>query len=268
MQCKGRYTKEKKEIPFPTKSGYFTERRCGEIAAHDELCEGCVEKRKLVFVLKNQQSHYLGKIDEPYIENCWLFGSPRYLRFAELPGNSPTTKQISEAETAQRISRGGLEMKTKAVKESKEEAKKLGRPKKNGTVISPLVAREALAAPVGPLAPTSSADAQSSAPTTTPPVVEQKPKPAPKPKKVIKKTIPLAVATVAKAVEVAETPLEAIEVIKIQLVPKVIGDKSYWLDSSKDKVYEKTKDGSIGKYLGRYDSHEQTLVSFPDSDVE
>ena len=99
-------------------------------------------------------------------------------------------------------------------------------------------------------------------------MVEQKPKPVPKPKKVVKKTAPVAVVQVAKAVEVAEEPLEAIEVIKIQLVPKTISDKSYWYDSTKDKVYEKTKDGAIGKYLGRYDSREQTLVSFPDSDVE
>jgi len=84
----------------------------------------------------------------------------------------------------------------------------------------------------------------------------------------VKKTAPVPVATVAKAVEVAEEPLEAVEVIKIQLVPKIIADKSYWFDSSKDKVYEKQKDGTIGKYLGRYDSREQALVSFPDSDIE
>jgi hypothetical protein len=99
-------------------------------------------------------------------------------------------------------------------------------------------------------------------------VVEQKPKPTPKPKKVVKKTAPVPIPQIAKAVEVAEEPLEAIEVIKIQLVPKIIADKSYWYDSSKDKVYEKPKDGTIGKYLGRYDSREQTVVSFPDSDVE
>jgi hypothetical protein len=254
MQCKGRYTKEKKEIPFPTKSGYFTERRCGEIATEDELCDACFEKRKLAFVLKNQQSHYLGKIDEPYIENCWLFGSPRYLKFAALEGNMPSAKQIAEAETAQRIARGTLEMKTKPAAEApKAEAKKAGRSKKNGTVVS---------AAAGPTTAT---------PTPPPilaPVPSVEPKPAPKPKKVVKKTVPVPVPQIAKAVEVAEEPLEAIEVIKIQLVPKIIADKSYWYDSTKDKVYEKPKDGTIGKYLGRYDSREQALVSFPDSDIE
>ena len=260
MQCKGRYTKEKKEIPFPTKSGYFTERRCGEIATQDELCDHCIEKRKLTIIKdelcytpKNQQCQYLGKVDEPYYENCWLFGSPRYLKFAGLDGNALSGVDLTKAETAQRIARGNLEMKVKA---PKTEAKKVGRPKKNGTVVST------------PSGPATEIPAPPSIPAPAPPVVEQKPKPTPKPKKVVKKTVPVPVATVAKAVEVAEEPLEAIEVIKIQLVPKIIDCKSYWYDSTKDKVYEKPKDGTIGKYLGRYDSREQALVSFPDSDVE
>jgi len=250
MQCKGRYTEEKKEIPFPIKSGYFTERRCGEIATQDELCDSCIEKRKVAFVLKNQQSHFLGKIDDPYIDNCWLFGSPRYLKFAALEGNMPSTEQIAKAEKAQRIARGNLEMK--AVPEPKTEAKKKGRPKKNGTVVSPAAATPA-ETPVAP------------APTSTAPVVNN---PSPKPKKVVKKTPVAPVVKVAKAVESPEPTLEAIEVIKIQLVSKIIADKSYWYDTTKDKVYEKPKDGTIGKYLGRYDSREQKLVSFPDSDVE
>lgn len=260
MQCKGRYTKEKKEIPFPTKSGYFTERRCGEIATEDELCEQCIEKRKLTIVKdglnytpKNQQCQYLGKVDEPYYENCWLFGSPRYLKFAGLEGNAPSGGDLTKAETAQRIARGNLEMKVKV--EPKKEAKKAGRPKKNGTVVS---------SPTGPTGPT----ATPTPPSILAPAPSLEPKPAPKPKKVVKKTAPVAVPQVAKAVEVAEEPLEAIEVIKIQLVPKIIADKSYWYDSTKDKVYEKPKDGTIGKYLGRYDSREQALVSFPDSDIE
>jgi hypothetical protein len=251
MQCKGRYTKEKKEIPFPIKSGYFTERRCGEIATQDELCDSCIEKRKVAFVLKNQQSHYLGKIDDPYIDNCWLFGSSRYLKFAALEGNMPSTEQIAKAEKAQRIARGDVEMKAVPTVPTPE-VKKKGRPKKNGTVVSPAAATPA-ETPVAP------------ALTSTTPVVNN---PSPKPKKVVKKTPVAPVAKVAKAVESPEPTLEAIEVIKIQLVSKIIADKSYWYDSTKDKIYEKPKDGSIGKYLGRYDSREQKLVSFPDSDVE
>ena len=167
----------------------------------------------------------------------------------------PSTEQIAKAEKAQRIARGNVEMK--AVPEVPiPEAKKKGRPKKNGTVVSSLSGATATPAT-----------------TPTPPPVHipaplVEPKQEPKPKKVVKKTPVAPVAKVAKAIESPEPTLEAIEVIKIQLVSKIIADKSYWYDSTKDKIYEKSKDGSIGKYLGRYDSREQALVSFPDSDIE
>ena len=261
MQCKGRYTEEKNGLEFPIKGYYFTERRCGEIVIQDELCKECLEKRKKTLVKnglnyspKYQQYNFQGKIDEPYYENSWIYGSPRYLKWVALDGNAIGQEKIAKAEKAQRIARGNLEMK--AVPEPKTEAKKIGRPKKNGTVVSSL----------------SGATATPTATPTPPPVhipaplVE--PKQEPKPKKVVKKTPVAPVAKIAKAVESPEPTLEAIEVIKIQLVSKILADKSYWYDSTKDKMYEKPKDGSIGKYLGRYDSREQKLVSFPDSDVE
>lgn len=260
MQCKGRYTKEKNGLKFPTKGFYFTEKRCGEIATQDELCNECLEKRKktivkdeLNYTPKYQQYSFQGKVDEDYYENSWIYGSPRYLKWAGIDGNTLKPKELAVAEAAQRIARGTLEMKVKA---PKTEAKKLGRPKKNGTVVSTLSGPATTSTEIPPPPPVAD---------PAPPVQS---KPTPKPKKVVKKTAPVPVATVAKAVEVAEEPLEAIEVIKIQLVPKIIADKSYWFDSSKDKVYEKLKDGTIGKYLGRYDSREQALVSFPDSDIE
>ena len=263
MQCKGRYTKEKNGLKFPTKGFYFTEKRCGEIATQDGLCNECLEKRKktivkdeLNYTPKYQQYSFQGKVDEDYYENSWIYGSPRYLKWAGMDGNTLKPKELAVAEAAQRIARGNLEMKVKA---PNTEAKKLGRPKKNGTVVSALS---------GPQATSTEIPTPTPVPVAVTPVVEQKPKPTPKPKKVVKKTAPVPMPQVAKAVEVAEEPLEAVEVIKIQLVPKIIADKSYWYDSSKDKVYEKPKDGTIGKYLGRYDSREQALVSFPDSDVE
>jgi hypothetical protein len=263
MQCKGRYTKEKNGLKFPTKGFYFTEKRCGEIATQDELCNECLEKRKktivkdeLNYTPKYQQYSFQGKVDEDYYENSWIYGSPRYLKWAGIDGNTLKPKELAVAEAAQRIARGTLEMK---VKVPNTEAKKGGRSKKNGTVVSTLP---------GPAATTTEISTPPPVPVAAAPVVEQKPKPTPKPKKVVKKTVPVPIPQIAKAVEVAEEPLEAIEVIKIQLVPKIIADKSYWYDSSKDKVYDKPKDGMIGKYLGRYDSREQALVSFPDSDVE
>ena len=113
MQCKGRYTKEKNGLKFPTKGFYFTERRCGEIATNDELCKECIEKRTktivkdgLNYTPKYQQYNFQGKIDEPYYENSWIYGSERYLKWATLDGNALSMKDLAVAEAAQRIARG------------------------------------------------------------------------------------------------------------------------------------------------------------------
>ena len=127
MQCKGRYCKEAREIKFPLISGYFTEQRCIQKATtNEELCEKCAYQKKAGFRCKNQQSYYQGKIDEPYFENSWLFGSPRYLKYVAFPGNTPPPEALAAAEEAQRTAREGDQMKEGAVPEGK--AKKLGRP--------------------------------------------------------------------------------------------------------------------------------------------
>jgi hypothetical protein len=126
MQCKGRYCKEAREIKFPLISGYFTEQRCTQKATvNTELCEKCDFQKKAGFRCKNQQSYYQGKIDEPYFENSWLFGSPRYLKYIAFPGNTPPAEALAAAEEAQRTAREGGQMKEGAVSEGK---KKLGRP--------------------------------------------------------------------------------------------------------------------------------------------
>jgi hypothetical protein len=129
MQCKGRYCKEAREIKFPLISGYFTEQRCKNKASENpidkELCDKCTEQKKAGFRCKNQQSYYQGKIDEPYFENSWLFGSPRYLKYIAFPGNTPPAEALNAAEEAQRTAREGGQMKDGAIAEGQ---KKPGRP--------------------------------------------------------------------------------------------------------------------------------------------
>lgn len=130
MQCKGRYCKEAREIKFPIISGYFTEERCTQKATSNtidtELCEKCAVQKKAGFRCKNQQSYYQGKIDEPYFDTSWLFGSPRYLKYVAIPGNTPHAEALAAAEGAQRTAREGDQMKGGAVPAG--QAKKLGRP--------------------------------------------------------------------------------------------------------------------------------------------
>ena len=71
-----------------------------------------------------------------------------------------------------------------------------------------------------------------------------------------------------KVYESPEEALEAIEVIKIPLQQKTIHDVVHGYEPTKQKVYERKKDGSIGVYQGRYNRAEDKIQSFPDSDKE
>lgn len=143
MQCKARYCREKKELTFPLRSGYFTELRCGNLAANDgpdtELCEKCQVKASKPFRVPCQQGQYQGKIDEPYFDGSWLFGSERFQKFNSMPGNALSPEDFARAEAAQKIARQGSEMKGKADPKIKVVAnaapKARGRPKATNQVI-------------------------------------------------------------------------------------------------------------------------------------
>ena len=117
MQCKARYCREKKELPFPLKSGYFTELRCPNLANEagidPELCDRCHVKAAKAFSPHCQQGQYQGKIDEPYFDCSWLFGSDRFWKFQTMPGNQLPPDEFARAEAAQKIAQQGNEMKGK-----------------------------------------------------------------------------------------------------------------------------------------------------------
>ena len=144
MQCKGRYCREKKELTFPLRSGYFTELRCGNLALgggpDPELCEKCQVKASKPFRVACQQGQYQGKVDEPYFEGSWIFGSDRFEKFHAMLGNQLSDEDYARAEAAQKIARQGSEMKSKAEPKIKPSAsapasKPRGRPKVTNQVI-------------------------------------------------------------------------------------------------------------------------------------
>lgn len=118
MLCKGRYCREKRALPFPLKSGYFTEVRCQELACESgsdpELCETCQEKAKKPPHPKYQESQFQGKIDEPYYPCSWLFGSDRFLKYHTMPGNALPADEYARAEAAQKIAQEGTSMGRKS----------------------------------------------------------------------------------------------------------------------------------------------------------
>ena len=99
------------------------------------------------------------------------------------------------------------------------------------------------------------------------PEPEPKPKPKPKPKRKIK---------IIEEPEEEKVPcmVESGEPIKVAVVHKVVfqklthNSKNYYLDSERDKLYEFIGQNKHGKYIGRWDSHLEEIVTGEDSDEE
>jgi hypothetical protein len=253
QQCKGRKCAQTKELRSPKGVGYFTEKRCQILTKNiNELCDKCHKKSEKPFNPQNQQSQYQGKVDEPYFENSWIYGSPRYLK----KNDALPREAEEEAAEAQRIARQGVQMKGDGSggKNRKTISKTAG---SANTVVSSVPNNNIVNG-------TGSSVASVSTATPVAPVIK-------KSMKVIKKNIALPTATVASvpiAVESTEPPLEAASVVKIYIRPIEIAGTMYWYAPSKDKVYEKRKDGSCGPYKGRWNAADQALVNFPDSDLD
>ena len=59
----------------------------------------------------------------------------------------------------------------------------------------------------------------------------------------------------------------AIEYVKLSSFE--VGQTTYFRDSIKNKLYKKHKENRIGDYVGRYDSHTDSIrTDIPDSDDE
>ena len=98
-------------------------------------------------------------------------------------------------------------------------------------------------------------------------IEEPEPEPKPKPKRKIK---------IIEEPEEEKVPcmVESGEPIKVAVVHKVVfqklthNSKNYYLDSERDKLYEFIGQNKHGKYIGRWDSHLEEIVTGEDSDEE
>ena len=148
------------------------------------------------------------------------------------------TQNVAVTEAPKPLEAVQEETKEKAVVEKK----KPGRKKKDIAVAVPEVKKE------------------------TEPVVEKK-------KPVLKKKAPKAAEEKAPepvAFISSEKPIEAEDVEYIQVKPFQHDGTLYYMDSRKQKLYDRQKDGSCkGVYKGRWDSVAEKVVStIPDSDAE
>jgi hypothetical protein len=65
-----------------------------------------------------------------------------------------------------------------------------------------------------------------------------------------------------------EEPIIVKKVYNVTLEILSHDGKKYYLDKIRDKVYEKLGDKKHGKYLGRWDSNTEEIISTVDSDCE
>jgi hypothetical protein len=228
-QCKGRYAD--KELAFTNGKVFYTERRCLGKALEDDLCNRCIVKQKIPFDPPFQVDQFQGKVGDEYFKRSVLYGSPWFQKKTLVEGFEISQHDLKLAKQAQRDAMMGTQMPRK----KKEE------------VAVPAVAAPVQEKPKKPRAPRKKKEEAS----------------APAPAPVVPPTTSSPIA-----VESAEEPLEALEVIKIPVTLKSINGKQVWYDSKKSKVYEVKKDQGVGQYLGRYDSAETKIVEFPDSDVD
>jgi hypothetical protein len=85
----------------------------------------------------------------------------------------------------------------------------------------------------------------------------------------LQKPVATTVAATIKLAENGDDPIEAKELIRIVLRTLVHNGKAYWRDGDREKLYEKTKHGGKGSYVGRWDSVSQSILrEAPDTDED
>ena len=307
MQCLGRWTSNKQKVDFPEASHYFLEMRCTTIVEQSgsDLCINCQDKIKKegLGVKMRTQTAFLGRVTEPLkSKGCeaWLFDTDRFWKWANKPGNMPSQVELEMARKAQSFARIGTEMgrekkDKKEIKDKEIKDKEIpqiamlhissGREGIYDTVLSKTPSKtEAPSKPIierGEVQKVKKAKEVTSevktsevkSPEVKSPEVSKKPR-KPRVTKITNTVItPAAPVTntliSAIAVESPDEPLVADEVIEIQVRILDINGKSYWYEPNKNKVYEKVKGESIGKYLGRWDAPNETLdTTYADSDAD
>ena len=302
MQCLGRWTSNKQKVDFPEVSHYFLEMRCTTIVEQSgsDLCINCQDKIKKeeLGVKMRTQTAFLGRVTEPLkSKGCeaWIFDTDRFWKWANKPGNMPSQVELEMARKAQSFARIGKEMVSndKNDKKDKKDKKEKNIPQmamlhiSSGsegiydTVLSEIPSKtEIPSKPIierGEVQKVKKAKAEAKEVTSEVKTSEVSKKPRkPRVSKLVNTVItPAAPVTNALlspsaiAVESPDEPLVADEVIEIQVRILDINGKSYWYEPNKNKVYEKVKGESIGKYLGRWDAPNETLdTTYADSDAD
>jgi outer membrane biosynthesis protein TonB len=281
----------KKRVSYPGlflrfqdgKHRFFLESVCTNPlgAQTGNLCYKCSYARVQT---KTQDSHTFphGLVTGEYSPESHLYDSPWYHESVKNYG-PPSTEDITLAMEAQRRSRNGT--KTKAMKDlfaalasknaASEESEvtvtldmpstKSSPPKSSPKPIEPIEQKE-----------TKETKSQKEADP-----IKEKVKRKPRAKKVVEPPSPVSVVEVLqkpvatsvpatiKLAEKEDDPIEVRTIVQIVLRTLTHNGKAYWRDGEREKLYEKTKSGDKGSYVGRWDSTSERIVrDAPDTDED
>jgi len=255
MRCKGRLVSDIKGVgtlPFENGGSFHIPLRCDRVA--DDLCEQC-KKRKArtdekvagIHGISLQGTHpsYLhGSIDEPIPFWSHIYDGA-WFRLKVEEGSIVSSETMARAKAAA-VAAGVAAVEPVPLPTSG----KKGRKKAVGA------AGAAGAAAVSVAAAATTATAVSAATSVTAVTTKA-------PKRAKKQLEPEALEPVQPIALLKGPPLEIENIIHIQVKRVEIGQRSVYLDSKTQKVYDLKC-----KYIGRYDTEKESIVSFPDSDAE
>jgi hypothetical protein len=271
----------KKRVSYPGlflrfqdgKHRFFLESVCANPIGSQpgNLCYKCSYARVQT---KTQDSHTFphGLVSGEYSPESHLYDSPWYHESVKTYG-PPSSDDIALAMEAQRRSKHGT--KTKAMKDllAVLTSKHTASEESEVTVTLDMPS-------IKPSPPKPATKVAEPAETNEVAPVKEKPKRKPRVKKVeevpsisvveeLQKPVATKVASTIKLAENGDDPLEAKEIVRIVLRTFTHNGKSYWRDGEREKLYEKTKNGGKGSYVGRWNSSSEIIVrEAPDTDED
>ena len=262
MQCKGRIVSDVKGVgalSFEGGGSFHIPIRCDRMAS--DLCEQCQKRKGRTdtkvadmsgISLQGTHPSYLhGRIGEPIPFWSHIYDGA-WFRLKIASGAIVSSDTMARAKAAAAKANEGVaevEPEVQPVKGGKKAAGAgKGAPKaKKGVAVAPSEAALSVATPVAAIS-----------------VAVPAPAPAPaKPKRAKKAAAPEPLETIQPIALLQGKPLEVDNIVHISVKQVEIGQRSVYLDSKTQKVYDLKC-----KYIGRYDTEKECITSFPDSDED
>jgi len=267
MYCTKRLTYKDLAVKFGDgKHRFYLETVCGSACSTEGLCTYCA---CLAIQTKTQDSGTFphGLVGGPYTKESHIYDSPWYHSKLEAYG-APSSSILELAMKAKTIAGTGRKIRTIAALQADGASVSSGKP----TV--PIPSSDTSSAP---------AELLHSAPSVVGPGKQQRKKPLKKAHSEPLTTLDTSILTQLGAstttvitksplqglAETMDTPLEVKHVVQVVLKPFTHGSGTYWRDGSLEKLYKRNSDGSLGPYIGRWDSEGDCIVKdAPDSDTD